>query len=137
MRKENYFSKRLEEERKRLGLSQEEAGAVVGVSREMWGKYARGASEPASSKLSLFAEAGADVNYVLTGFRNLKYSEEMIKEGLRILDNTGIPAHLKTADFAFGNIEFYRNEFKPLNDDSTPFDGEVKASKARGRAPKA
>ena len=57
----------LEEERKRLGLSQAEAGHVCGVSREMWGKYERDQATPGADVLEAFAAAGADVNYILSG----------------------------------------------------------------------
>lgn len=57
----------LEEERKRLGLSQAEAGRICGVSREMWGKYERDQAAPGADVLEAFAAAGADVNYILSG----------------------------------------------------------------------
>jgi transcriptional regulator with XRE-family HTH domain len=56
-----------QEERKRLGLSQAEAGALCGVSREMWGKYERGQASPGADVLQAFAAAGADIRYILTG----------------------------------------------------------------------
>jgi transcriptional regulator with XRE-family HTH domain len=68
---ETFFSligMRLEEERKRLGLkSQKAAGDACGVSREIWGKYERGTVMPGGEVLFSFAEAGADVQYILTG----------------------------------------------------------------------
>ena len=63
-------SPRVAEERKRLGLSQEAAGQTCGVSREMWGKYERGKAVMGTEVLALFAAAGADVLYVLTGQRS-------------------------------------------------------------------
>lgn len=60
---------RLAEERKRMGLSQVEAGEVCGVSREMWGKYERGKAALGGEVLFHFAVAGADVQYILTGQR--------------------------------------------------------------------
>lgn len=65
----------LEEERKRLGLSQAEAGALCGVSREMWGKYERGIAVPGGDVLEAFAQAGADVLYILTGKRTTHMDE--------------------------------------------------------------
>ena len=61
---------RLEEERKRLQLSQEMVSTLCGVSREMWGKYERGLSVMGSDVLYNFSLSGADVLYILTGLRN-------------------------------------------------------------------
>ena len=70
--KDNFLSLsavRLKDERLRLGINQAEAGDLCGVSREMWGKYERGAAVPGGEVLFSFASAGADVQYVLTGER--------------------------------------------------------------------
>jgi len=61
---------RVTEERQRLGLSQADAGALCGVSREMWGKYERGKAVMGTEVLSRFALNGADALYILTGQRN-------------------------------------------------------------------
>lgn len=58
---------RLREARKALGSSQDEMATACGVSREMWGKYERGAAMPGSEVLAKVAAAGADVLYILTG----------------------------------------------------------------------
>ena len=60
---------RLADERKRLFSSQADAATACGVSREMWGKYERGVAGIGGEVLFLFAAAGADVNYILTGQR--------------------------------------------------------------------
>lgn len=57
---------RLQEERKKLGLTQAEAAKKVGVRREMWGRYERGALPQRSVAASLSA-AGFDVEYIFTG----------------------------------------------------------------------
>lgn len=67
---DSLFAERLKEERKRLGLDQAAAGASVAVSREMWGKYERGAAMPGGEVLRAFAMQGADIQYVLTGARS-------------------------------------------------------------------
>lgn len=59
---------RLREERARLGLSQQQIADLVGVRREMWAKYERGA-EPGAGPLSKAAIAGLDVPFVLGGMR--------------------------------------------------------------------
>lgn len=61
---------RLREVRKALGHKQDEMAAVCGVSREMWGKYERGAALPGAEVLGALASNGGDVRYVLTGERD-------------------------------------------------------------------
>lgn len=63
------FPVRLKEERTRLTLKQASAAELCGVSREIWGRYERGMTEPGGEVLYLFAKAGADIQYVLTGVR--------------------------------------------------------------------
>lgn len=85
----SHCAPRLKEERKRLALSQIEAADKVGVSREMWGKYERGAAAPSSEILMLYAVTGADVQYILTGVRSsmaLTPDESVLLEGYRSLD---------------------------------------------------
>lgn len=48
-------------------MSQDQAAAEVGVSREMWGKYERDVALPGGDVLAALARAGADVNYLLIG----------------------------------------------------------------------
>lgn len=63
---------RISEERKRLGLSQAEAGELCGVSREMWGKYERGKASMGTEVLSGFVLAGADARFILIGQRSIQ-----------------------------------------------------------------
>ena len=79
----NYFPLRLKEERLRLNISQDEAAALCGVSREMWGKYERGVGDPASSKLIAFGNAGADLSFIFTGVRTIS----TLDDGERLLLN--------------------------------------------------
>ncbi len=62
-------SQRLREERTRLAWSQQEAADHAQVRQEMWGRYERGGAVPGGDVLALFAAAGGDVHYVLTGTR--------------------------------------------------------------------
>ncbi|HFK1634811.1 helix-turn-helix domain-containing protein [Klebsiella oxytoca] len=61
---------RLKSERARLKLSQIQVSGLCGVSREMWGKYERGAAVPGGDVLASFANNGGDIQYVLTGNRS-------------------------------------------------------------------
>jgi len=80
---------RVREERKRLGLSQAEAAQLCGVVRETWGKYERGVFELGGAALRAFVEAGADADYIVTGFRSQVF-EAMAEQSM--------PAHMQPGD---------------------------------------
>lgn len=61
------FCSRLREERKRLGLSQEEFAFLGGVQRNAQSTYERGERRPDSDYLAGIAENGVNVHYLLTG----------------------------------------------------------------------
>lgn len=58
---------RLKEERQKLKLSQTDIADICGISREMWSKYERGLATPGGEVLASLANAGANIQYVLTG----------------------------------------------------------------------
>jgi transcriptional regulator with XRE-family HTH domain len=60
---------RLKEERKRLGLSQQDFGAIGGVEANAQGKYENGERIPRSDYLAALGKKGMDVLYVLSGER--------------------------------------------------------------------
>ena len=76
---------RLREERLRLGLSQPAFAALAGASKGAQAKWEKDDASPNAVALIAFAEAGADVLYVLTGKRTeqrpetaaLKIEEEL------------------------------------------------------------
>lgn len=83
---------RIKEERDRLGLTQAEAGDRCGVSREIWGKYERGQAVPGGDVLFAFAQAGADIQYILTGqraSRTLPPRESALLDNYRHSDDQG------------------------------------------------
>ena len=63
----SHCASRIKEERLKLGLSQEQVAEKTKVSREMWGRYERGAAIPGGEVLFSFAVIGADAQYILTG----------------------------------------------------------------------
>lgn len=63
------FGARLKEERKTLGLSQHEFGALGGVAANAQGHYESGERLPKSDYLMAIRHKGVDVLYVLTGER--------------------------------------------------------------------
>jgi transcriptional regulator with XRE-family HTH domain len=60
---------RIAEERKRLGLNQDEFADVAGVKRRAQSLYENGHRSPDSDYLTRIAAAGADIVYILTGER--------------------------------------------------------------------
>ncbi|MGK5079623.1 helix-turn-helix domain-containing protein [Janthinobacterium sp. HLX7-2] len=62
-----YFFERLKEERKRLGLNQDEFAALGGVKKGAQFNYENGSRTPDSDYLAAIADAGVDVLYLLTG----------------------------------------------------------------------
>lgn len=58
---------RLTEERKRLGYTQADFGALGGVERNAQGHYEAGRRVPDASYLAAIAAHGADIVYILTG----------------------------------------------------------------------
>ena len=98
---------RLREERERLGLSQAEAGGFAGVSREMWGRYERGAL-PGGDVFVLLGSSPFDVLYILTGQRSQVVAPQALlpPDERILLDNyraapPGVQAGVKTTLGAF------------------------------------
>lgn len=64
------ISSRIKEERLRLGMSQTAFAAIAGVTKSAQIKWESGTSSaPTAPALAAYAEAGADVLYILTGNR--------------------------------------------------------------------
>lgn len=65
----NTFSARFREERRRLGLLQQEIADATGLSMRAIGTYERGVRSPDAEVLMRLIDLGMDVYYVLTGER--------------------------------------------------------------------
>ncbi len=61
---------RLKEERQRLGLNQTDFGALAGVQKQAQLKYEKGERSPDADYLAAVAQAGTDVQYIITGVRS-------------------------------------------------------------------
>lgn len=61
---------RVKNERKRLGLTQQEIANICGVHRVQWGRYERGEQGLDGEPLKKFGETGASISYILTGERS-------------------------------------------------------------------
>ena len=78
---------RLKEERLRLGLTQEQFGALGGVKKQAQLKYEKGERKPDAAYFEGIAAAGANVDYILTGtpaalrekLNDIKISSEMAR----------------------------------------------------------
>lgn len=64
------IAKRLKVERERLGLSQPQLGDLVKAGKTTVINWEKGSSAPDAVQLSAFAQAGADVLYILTNQRS-------------------------------------------------------------------
>lgn len=72
---------RLREERARLALNQEDFAALAGASKRAQLKWEKDESAPTATVLAAFADAGADVLYILTGRRSIQ-RPEMIRKAI-------------------------------------------------------
>lgn len=87
-----YFFDRLKEERKRIGLNQEDFAALGGVKKGAQFNYENGSRTPDSDYLTAVAAAGVDVLYLLTGQQTtsaLPPDEVELLTGYRKLDIRG------------------------------------------------
>lgn len=83
----NGIADRLREARQLLGLSQEAAAALAGVTRVQWGRYERGLSVPSGEVLIALIKAGADVPYILVGDRSFAPVKTLNAEEQVLLDH--------------------------------------------------
>lgn len=84
-----YFFDRLKEERKRLGLNQDDFAALGGVKKGAQFNYENGSRKPDSDYLAAIALAGVDVLYLLTGkpaASSISADENELLTGYRLLD---------------------------------------------------
>lgn len=83
---------RLKEERKRLGLSQHEFGAIGEIEANAQGMYEREARFPNATYLSSIAKAGADILYVVTGIRKVLAADSISEMETKVLlELDGLP----------------------------------------------
>lgn len=81
------FGERLKEERKALGLSQQEFGSIGGVEANAQGRYESGERLPKSDYLMAIGQKGVDLLYVLTGHRTRLSEGELSTEETRIIQH--------------------------------------------------
>jgi transcriptional regulator with XRE-family HTH domain len=77
--KKDSISKRLLKERELLNIkSQAEIAELIGISREMWGKYERGKAMPGTEVLIKLSLVGFDIDYLITGHKKPKLNDDEI-----------------------------------------------------------
>ena len=77
---------RLREERKALGLDQQQVADVLVVSLKTVGRWEKSIAIP-SDKLAALAAIGVDVVYVLTGQRALSGAKELSDQESAVIDS--------------------------------------------------
>lgn len=70
------ISERLLEERKRLGLNQQQMADLGGVVKRTYCNYEAGEREPMGGFFTAIATAGADVQYILTGIKGMSLATQ-------------------------------------------------------------
>lgn len=86
------LGERLREERKRLGLSQADFGALGGVRANAQSKYESDERSPDTDYLSGIMSAGVDVLYVLTGKRTPVTADGLEADESEVLNHyRGLP----------------------------------------------
>ncbi|MCX6897011.1 MAG: helix-turn-helix domain-containing protein, partial [Verrucomicrobia bacterium] len=85
----NFFSNRIKEERKRLGLIQDEMAKIAGVSKHSLVDYENEDKTvyPNAAFLTAIATAGADVLYILTGVRSVPSEQSLSHRAAALVDN--------------------------------------------------
>lgn len=78
---------RLQEERKRLGLTQDQAAELLGCSKRTQAGYEAGTSEAGMVYLSRAATIGFDVLYIATATRTPRPVEGLSVAEEKVLDN--------------------------------------------------
>ncbi|RTR82558.1 XRE family transcriptional regulator [Pseudomonas aeruginosa] len=78
---------RLQIERKRVGLNQDEFAQRVGVAKRTLAGYEAGNADVGASVLALSANIGVDVLYVVTGERKLQPIDGMDGSETQLVEN--------------------------------------------------
>ncbi|CAM3725798.1 MULTISPECIES: helix-turn-helix domain-containing protein [Xenorhabdus] len=90
------LGERLKKERERLGFSQSDFAEMVGASRKSQIRWEKNESAPGADAISLWAKAGLDVMYLITGQaqqsiftaqKNNEIDEELLGKIVRQLDS--------------------------------------------------
>ena len=78
---------RLQEERKRTGLNQDEFAQQVGVAKRTLAGYEGGTGDVGAAVLAMAAELGVDVLYVVTGERKPQAADSITAQETELLEH--------------------------------------------------
>jgi transcriptional regulator with XRE-family HTH domain len=123
------WNMRLREERKRLGLSQSQFAAMAEIGYRTIGNYESGARYPGIDVLLRMQSHGVDVEYILTGLRNVTHMTTQEKDLITIYRALGeeskwkvnffslciLPSAKKIGDLNMSD-EFYQYFFSQLEE---------------------
>lgn len=111
----NDLGHRLQLERKRIGLNQDEFAQSIGVAKRTLAGYEGGTGEIGAAALALAYELGVDVLYVLTGSRSLMPADALTAEETEFLyhyrqipaeDRDGLNKIVSSMSAMGGNYQF-------------------------------
>lgn len=131
------ISLRLQEERKRLGLTQEAAAARLDATKRSVINWEGGAALPGAEVLARYAELGANVLYILTGQRESSQprivSEQVLIDSYRrcsaqAQQNLIQTAALLAAGVSAGKLQTGAAITAPTNGNQVSVTGEKSAS---------
>lgn len=89
---------RLQEERKRIGLNQEEFALQIGVSKRTLAGYEGGGSDVGASVLGQSSALGVDVLYVVTGERKPTPADSIPADEAQLLEHyRSLPSPVKAS----------------------------------------
>lgn len=111
----NGLGSRFAEERKRLKLTQVAASGLCKVRREMIGRYESGDSIPGGEVLCAFADAGADVSYIVRGIRSAPLGDDRLWQLIKGLDKDAELTEKGVARLA-GKLEDMRRDISELKE---------------------
>lgn len=105
----NFSSERFKSERKRLNLSQEGLGSLIDVSESTIKRWENGAAIP-SDKLTLCAENGFDIIYILLG----KHMNEVLKDSESFEEEFDL-VNVYDVDVSAGHGSICSGDAKPVS----------------------
>lgn len=105
----NFSSERFRSERKRLNLSQEGLGSLIDVSESTIKRWENGAAIP-SDKLTLCAENGFDIIYILLG----KHMNEVLKDNESFEEEFDL-VNIYDVDVSAGHGSICSGDAKPVS----------------------
>lgn len=135
------ISLRLQEERKRLGLTQEAIAEKLTATKRSVINWEGGAAMPGAEVLSRYAAAGADVLYVLTGERNpsmpaLDAAEQVLLDSYRRCTSTARGNLIQTAALLAAGVTAAAQQAAGVNQSNVHGNNHFTAVPATTKRPK-